>query len=175
MPIILVLVIVLVGSILLIPLSIILRFRTGTARRQARQWVATINLAGVTASVVVLMISALITSYWVPDTLTYAMVGIAAGAILGGIGLAFTRWETGARHVHYTPNPWIVLAITSVIALRLAYGLWHSWAAWRATPDSAASVAASGVAGSMSAGAVVLGYYLVFWAGIRRRLHRSRR
>jgi hypothetical protein len=34
-------------------------------------------------------------------------------------------------------------------------------------------VAASGAAASMSAGAVVLGYYLVYWAGVRRRLRRA--
>jgi hypothetical protein len=33
-------------------------------------------------------------------------------------------------------------------------------------------VAASGVATSMSAGAIVLGYYLVYWVGVRRRLRR---
>jgi hypothetical protein len=33
----------------------------------------------------------------------------------------------------------------------------------------------SGVAGSMAAGAVVLGYYLVYWFGVRRRFKRIRR
>lgn len=31
---------------------------------------------------------------------------------------------------------------------------------------------AAGVAGSMAAGAVVLGYYLVYWIGVRRRYRR---
>jgi len=33
-------------------------------------------------------------------------------------------------------------------------------------------VASFGVAGSLAAGAVVLGYYLSYWLGIRRRLRR---
>ena len=35
--------------------------------------------------------------------------------------------------------------------------------------------AAVGVAGSMGAGAVVLGYYLMYWAGLRLRTSRHRR
>jgi hypothetical protein len=31
---------------------------------------------------------------------------------------------------------------------------------------------AAGVAGSMAAGAVVIGYYLVYWLGVRRRWRR---
>ena len=31
---------------------------------------------------------------------------------------------------------------------------------------------AAGVAGSMAAGAVVLGYYLTYWIGVRRRYRR---
>jgi hypothetical protein len=34
---------------------------------------------------------------------------------------------------------------------------------------------ASGAAGSLGAGALVLGYYLTFWVGVRRRLRRTTR
>jgi TRAP-type C4-dicarboxylate transport system permease small subunit len=75
----------------------------------------------------------------------------------------------------YTPNRWLVLAITLLVTARVLYGFWRGWEAWRASLESAAWVTASGVAGSLSAGAVVLGYYLVFWWGVRRRVRRHER
>jgi chromate transport protein ChrA len=76
---------------------------------------------------------------------------------------------TPAAGLHYTPNRWLVLAVTTVVAARVAYGFWRSWETWRASIETATFVVASGIAGSMSAGAVVLGYYFVYWIGIRRR------
>jgi len=40
-------------------------------------------------------------------------------------------------------------------------------------PRYAAWTAASGAAGSLAAGAVALGYYLVYWIGVRRRVERQ--
>src|SRR5687768_9574907 len=144
----------------------------GTARRQARQWLVSINLAGVACSVAVLLVVALIANTWVPDAFTYTLAGLAVGCVLGAIGTALTRWEYGSRGLQYTPNRWIVLTVTAIVASRLAYGFWRSWAAWRASVESMTWVAAAGVAGSTYAGAAVLGYYLVFWAGVRRRIRR---
>jgi hypothetical protein len=75
--------------------------------------------------------------------------------------------------LYYTPNRWLVLAITLVVAGRVAFGFWRSWNAWQTTDDYASWAAASGAAGSLAAGAVVLGYYLVYWLGVRRRLRRG--
>jgi hypothetical protein len=97
------------------------------------------------------------------------------GAVLGLIGTAMTHWEYIGGRVQYTPNRWLVLAVTLVVAARVSYGFWRSWEAWRASVDSMAWVAASGVAGSMSAGAAVLGYYLIFWMDVRRRVRRYQR
>lgn len=163
---------VLVGLVVLIPVSIVQRFRMGTARRQARHWVATVNLVGAVASVMALFVAALITNRWVPATFAYTVGGFALGCVLGALGTGLTRWEDGGRHVHYTPNRWLVLIITLAVALRLVYGFWRTWEAWRLSIEHGALVAASGAAGSMSAGAVVLGYYLVFWSGVRRRVRR---
>jgi hypothetical protein len=41
--------------------------------------------------------------------------------------------------------------------------------------DTTSWLAASGAQGSLGAGAVVLGYYIVYWTGVRRRLARAQR
>jgi len=77
--------------------------------------------------------------------------------------------------LHYTPNRWLVLTVTLVVVSRMLYGVWRAWHTWHSTPDDASWLAASGAAGSLAAGAVVLGYYLMYWAGIRSRLNHHRR
>jgi hypothetical protein len=170
MPLIALVIVVVLAFIAIIPISIVQRFRMGTARRQARRWVATLNLVALTISVALFLVGSLVTSRWVPEALTYTLLGLSVGAVLGVAGTMLTRWEHTGGRVHYTPNRWLVLAITLVVTARVLYGFWRGWEAWRASVGSMTWVAASGVAGSMSAGAVVLGYYLVFWAGVRRRI-----
>jgi len=166
-------ILVVLAVIALIPFSLIQRFRMGTARRQARQWVATLNLVAIAFSLALFLAGALFTSQWIPDAFTYTLAGLAVGCVLGLLGLMLTRWERVGGRVHYTPNRWLVLTVTLLVTARVFYGFWRSWEAWRASMESTAWIAASGVAGSMSAGAVVLGYYLIFWTGVRRRIRAS--
>jgi hypothetical protein len=168
-------IVIVLAFIAVIPLSIIQRFRMGTARRTARTWVATLNLIAVALSIALFLAGALITSQWIPEALIYTLYGLAAGCILGLLGTALTRWEYPGGRVKYTPNRWLVLAITLLVTARVLYGFWRGWEAWRTSLESAAWVTASGVAGSMSAGAIVLGYYLIFWAAVRRRVRRLER
>jgi hypothetical protein len=172
MPLIALAIVIVLAFIALIPFSIVQRFRMGTARRQARRWVATLNLIAIAMSLALFLAGALITTRWIPGAFTYTLSGLAVGGMLGLIGTALTRWEYIGGRVQYTPNRWLVLAITLVVTARVSYGFWRGWEAWRASVESMAWVAASGVAGSMSAGAVVLGYYLIFWMGVRRRVRR---
>ncbi len=44
------------------------------------------------------------------------------------------------------------------------------WQAWDGGVQNPAWFAAAGVAESMAAGAVVLGYYFLYWWGVRRHL-----
>jgi hypothetical protein len=171
-PLIALLIFVVLAIIVLIPFSIVQRFRVGTSRRQARAWFASLNLVAIGFSVVLFLVGAFITSHWIPEALTYTLTGFGAGCVLGLLGVGLTRWEYAGRQLQYTPNRWLVLTITMVVAARVLYGLWRTWEAWRASLESMAWVAASGVAASMSAGAVALGYYLIFWTGIRRRIRR---
>ncbi len=163
---------VILAAIALTPLSLIQRYRMGTARRRARGWVATINALGLALSTALFLAGAAVTAIWVPNALVSAIAGLVGGCLLGLAGLALTRWEWLPGSLYYTPNRWLVLTITLVVTARLLFGFWRSWNAWRTTADYATWAAASGAAGSLAAGAVVLGYYLTYWLGVRRHLRR---
>jgi len=166
------LVLFVLAVIALIPLSIIQRYRLGTSRQRARGWLAAINLAGLALSSLLILASAAVTSYWVPDALAYTAAGLAGGCLLGIVGLLLTRWEPAIGALYYTPNRLLVLGITLIVTARLLYGFWRGWQSWQAGADGGSWIAAAGVAGSMAAGAVVLGYYLAYWIGVRSRLRR---
>lgn len=172
MPLLLVPVLVVLAMVVLIPLSLVQRYRMGTSRQRARGWVAAINAGGMALSAVLVLASAAVTSIWVPGSLTYTGAGLIAGCILGVVGLRLTRWEPASSTLHYTPNRWLVLAITLMVTGRLLYGFWRGWHTWRAGTAGDSWLAAAGIAGSMAAGAVVLGYYLAYWMGVRRRIRR---
>jgi hypothetical protein len=162
----------LIVLVALIPLALVQRYRIGTSRQRARGWLATINSAGIALSGVFLLTSAAVTTWWVPWTLTYTATGLAAGAALGLVGLWLTKWERSTDALYYTPNRLLVLGVLLVVAARLAYGVWNGWQRWRAGMEGESWFVAAGIAGSMAAGAVVIGYYLVYWIGVRRRHRR---
>lgn len=158
--------------VLAMPLSLVQRYRMGTARRLGRKWVATLNLVMLSFSVVVFLWAAAITSFWVPDAFRYSLFGLIGGGLLGLHGLVLTRWEKTPQTLYYTPNRWLILLITLAVMTRLIYGLWRIWHAWHTAGPDTSWVASAGVADSMAVGAVVLGYYLAYSAGVRWRLRR---
>jgi hypothetical protein len=161
------------ASIALLPLSLIQRYRVGTARRVARRWVASINLFMLALSIVLFLMGAAVTNFWVPQAVLYTLMGLAGGVVLGVLGLMLTRWEATSRSLHYTPNRWLVLGITLIVTARVMYGFWRGWQSWRLGLDGGSWLVVSGVAGSLAAGAVVLGYYFTYWIGVRRRITRQ--
>jgi hypothetical protein len=156
--------------IALMPLILIQRYRFGSARQLARPWLATLNVVAMTFSVAFFLAAAAVTSIWLPTALPSSAVGVMVGCLLGAIGLKLSRWEETPRALHYTPNRWLVLGITLFVAVRVLYGFWRGWMSWGATADATSFAAAVGVAGSLAAGAVVLGYYLAYGIGLRRRI-----
>lgn len=160
--------------VVLTPIALIQRYRAGTARRQARPWLVAVNLVGLMISTTLFLTVAAMTTLWLPAALPASLAGLAGGVLLGGVGLALTRWEVTPTVVHYTPHRWLVLGITLVVSARLLYGLWRSWQAWQGAGDGA-WLEAAGAEGSLAAGAVVLGYYLAYWSGVRRRVRRHMR
>jgi hypothetical protein len=160
------------AAIALVPLAIVQRYRIGTSRQRARGWIATLNLVGFGISTTLFLIGASFTTIWVPDTLTYAGVGLIAGAGLGVAGLWLTRWEPSLDALHFTPNRLLVLGLMLLVTGRLLYGIWRGVHSWHVGMRGGSWFVASGVPGAMAAGAVVLGYYVVYWLGVRRELKR---
>jgi hypothetical protein len=156
--------------VVLLPLSLVQRYRAGTARRMGRSWVATLNIAALGLSAVVFIIAAAITNVWAPETLRYSIAGLAAGAVLGLLGLKLTRWEPAARGLHYTPPRLLVLLITLAVASRVVYGFVRALRTWEDAGLHGPWVATVGAAGSLGVGGLVLGYYLTYWAGLARRV-----
>lgn len=172
MPLLLVPVLLVLALVALIPISLVQRYRVGTSRQRARGWLAALNFAGLTLSAVLFLLSAAVTTMWVPNAFVYTAAGLMAGVLLGLFGLWLTRWEPGLDALHYTPNRWLVLAITVVVTARVFYGFWRGWQSWQAGIQGGSWFVEAGVAGSMAAGAVVIGYYLAFWTGVRRRIRK---
>jgi hypothetical protein len=154
----------------LTPALLVLRYRAGSSRRLARRWIATINLVATTLSVALFLFGAAFTTFWVPGAFSAAAAGLLVGCALGVLGLALTRWEPTPRTLHYTPNRWLVLAITLMVSARILYGLWRSWIVARSSGDDASLILAFGVPESLAAGATVLGYYFAYSAGLRWRI-----
>jgi len=156
--------------IALMPLILIQRYRIGTARRMARPWMVTFNVVLMGFSAICFLASAGVTTVWVPGAFTGAAAGVTLGAGLGLVGLMLTRWESTAATLHYTPNRWLVLVVTFVVSARVLYGLWRSWRFAEAGVYGTPMVVAFGIPESLAAGGMVIGYYLAYWLGVRRRL-----
>jgi hypothetical protein len=156
-----------------LPFMILLRYRQGTRRRRAYNWIISINLVAITISATTFLITAAVVNRWVPQAFLYSVAGFGSGWLLGLAGLGSTRWESEGRTLHYTPNRLLVLGISLVVTARLLYGFWRGWQTWQTNPDQTSWLASIGIAGSMAAGGVVLGYYLVYWTGVRWRLRKT--
>jgi hypothetical protein len=171
-PLLLLLLLVPLIGIALMPLILIQRYRVGTARRMARPWMTTVNVALMTFSVICFLLGAAITAAWVPNAFTGAVAGVAVGMGLGVVGLILTRWERTAATLHYTPNRWLVLIVTFLVSARVAYGLWRSWTVAESGVYGTPMVMAFGIPESLAAGGVVIGYYFAYALGVRRRIRR---
>lgn len=160
-------------------LSLALRYRAGTARRQARCWVASLNLWMTGLSAVFFLFFMSLLSFWIASALRYAFMGMVVGASLGLLGLALTRWEDRTEGLFYTPNRWLAVVIVFAIAARVVYGCWRATHSGGNVPgDQRWFVTASGAQLSLAIGAGLIGYYLVYTTGVRVRLtsyerHRS--
>src|SRR5438046_4595034 len=159
-------------------LSLALRYRTGTARRQARRWAASLNVWVTSFSAVFFLCFTLLLSFWVGSAFRFALIGMCCGAILALLGLAMTRWESRSEGLFYTPNRWLAVVVTLAIAARFLYGWWratHSGSS--ALGDQHWLITASGTQLSLAVAGGLLGYYLLYSLGVRLRLtrHEQRR
>jgi hypothetical protein len=152
-------------------LSLALRYRAGTARRQARRWVASLNVWATSFSAVFFLSFTFLLSFWVESAFRFALIGMGLGGILGLLGLALTRWESEAEGFFYTPSRWLAFIIVVAIAARVLYGWWHATHAGSSgTADQHWLITASGTQLSLGVAAGLIGYYLVYSIGVRLRL-----
>ena len=177
MPIVLLLLLVLVPLVViaLTPFLLIQRYRAGKARRLARPWLATLNLAVMAFSALFFLISSAFTTIWIPQSFAGAAAGIIAGLVLGGFGLLATRWEPTPRSLHYTPNSVLVLIVTAIVSVRVAYGLFRSLTLAGPGASGTELIAAFGVPQSLAAGGAVIGYYVAYNFGLRWRIRQWER
>ena len=175
MPLLLLLLLLPLIVVALTPLLLIQRYRAGSARREARPWVAALSIAAMVFSAVFFLASAAFTTIWIPRALSGALMGMAIGLGLGVIGFLFTRWEPGIRSLHYTPNRWLVLIVTLIVSARIVYGFYRSFEAASAGVSGHAMVSAFGVPESLAAGAIVIGYHLTYNVALRWRIGRWQR
>ena len=151
---------------LLLPVSLWARYRAGRARRRAQGWVVRANAWLLVASLVLFLGSAWIASHWIVPALRDAALGALAGGAIGIVGLWLTRFEREAGALVYTPNRWLVLGLTGLVAARLVAGLWFAW-------HRGVAAEAWLQAGSLfGVGGVLLGYCLAYTWGLRARLPR---
>ena len=152
-------------------LSLALRYRAGTARRQARRWVASLNVWMTSLSAVFFLSFTLLLSFWVDSAFRFTLIGLGCGGILGLIGLAMTRWESQPDGFFYTPSRWLALLITLAIAARFVYGWWRATHSGSNAPaDQHWLITASGTQLSVAVAAGLIGYYLVYSVGVRLRI-----
>ena len=159
-------------------LSLALRYRAGTARRQARRWVASLNVWLTSFSAVFFLSFIILLSFWIDSAFRFALIGMGCGGILGLVGLAMTRWERQPEGLFYTPSRWLALLITLAIAARFVYGWWRAThAGSNVTGDQHWLITASGTQLSLAVAAGLIGYYLVYSLGVRLRIarHEQRR
>ncbi|TMP93457.1 MAG: DUF1453 domain-containing protein [Verrucomicrobia bacterium] len=153
-------------------LSLALRYRAGTARRQGRRWVATMNLWATSFSAALFLCFSFLISFWLGPTLQFALTGMAVGAVLGLLGLMLTRWERQSDGLFYTPSRCLALLVMLAIGARLVYGWWHA-----THPNALGNqhwfLSASGTQLSVAVAAGLIGYYLVYAIGVRIRIARN--
>jgi hypothetical protein len=159
-------------------LSLALRYRAGTARRQARRWVASLNVWLTGLSAVLFVSFTFLLSFWIGSAFRFALIGMGFGAILALLGLAMTRWERRSEGFFYTPSRWLALLVTLAIAARFVYGWWHATHSDSSAPDNQHwLMTTSGTQLSLAVAAGLIGYYLVYSIGVRLQVvrHEQRR
>jgi len=155
--------------LLLLPLSLWQRYRAGKARHRALPWLVRLNGWALLLSLAVFVPGMALTSLWWPGALWYALAGLAAGGLAGMLGLRLCQFERTPRGLYYTPNRWLALGLILLVAARLVMSLVELWRSWRGR-DALAVVPVLDHASLFAVAGVLLGYYMVFTWGLRRRL-----
>ena len=155
--------------LVLLPVSLWQRYRMGKARRRARPWLVRFNAWALLVSLLLFLASMAVTNVWWPGALAYAASGVGIGVVLGIAGLWLSRFEATPQGMFYTPNPWLVLSLTLLVAGRISMGFVELWRYWQGR-ESLALIPVLDHASLFAVAGLLLGYYLAYTWGLRRRL-----
>ncbi|HXY97413.1 MAG TPA: hypothetical protein VEH00_10610 [Steroidobacteraceae bacterium] len=99
------------------------------------------------------------------------IAGLACGAALAYIGLRHTRFEVTPEGRFYTPHTYIGLAVTLLLVARLAYRFLYLANGPNVSfvPDPSAAAAYQRSPLTVGIFAVLVGYYVLFYAGVLLR------
>lgn len=158
-----------IAWMLLLPLVLRQRYRQGHARRRAYRWLLRVNAWGFLVSLAGFIATAWLATLWSPPALHDAALGACVGVLLGLIGIALTRFELRADGMHYTPNRWMALVLTLLVAARIAAGLWWSWERLAGTPPATPLAHALQAGGVWAVGGMLLGYAATYAWGVHFR------
>jgi hypothetical protein len=97
--------------------------------------------------------------------------GIACGAVLGAIGLRYTKFEVTAQGRFYTPHTYIGLAITALFVGRLLYRFLdvYNGVIPAATAGQGLASAYQRSPFTLAVFGTVVGYYVLFYLGVLQR------
>ena len=158
--------------LVLLPVSLWARYASGRARRRAQRWVVRGNAWLLAMSLPLFLLSAWAATYWMDDALRDACWGLLIGVSVGVAGVWLTRFERDEKGWIYTPNRWLVLGLTSIVAARVIAGLWMAFR--HVAGDASGAFARWLDAGAwMGIAGLFLGYALAYTWGLRGRLSRS--
>lgn len=161
------------AALLLWPFALWQRYRQGSARRRAVRWLARFNAGVLSLATAFFLAGALLGGFVVDGAVTHALAGLAAGGGLGLVGLWCTRFEINPVAMFYTPNRWLVLGLTVLVAAKLALTLWQAAARLSgATVPLEELGVLGGTAGLFAAGGLLVGYHLAYAWLLRARVLR---
>lgn len=158
----------------LLPFALLQRYRFGKARRRAQPWIVRTNAWLLSLSALPFVLGAWVSGHWMPGALLHALAGLAAGIVLGVAGAWTTRYERTPEGLYYTPNPWLVLGITLLVAARIALGVWQLLRHLRTEAPVVGTTAAmlADHASLFALAGLLLGHYGAYAWCLRRRLSR---
>ena len=167
----LVVLVLLVLWLVTLPLLLWQRYRVGKARRRAWPWLVRFNsmLLLVSAGVFLLLMG--LTNLWWPGALAYASAGVGIGLVAGVAGLWLSRFEYTPQGLFYTPNAWLILALTLLVTARILMGFVEMWRYWQGT-TALSLIPVLDHASLFAVAGLLVGYYLAYNWGLRRRLPR---
>ena len=155
--------------VVLLPVAITQRYRHGRARQRVQPWAVGANAWLLALSTLLFLASAWGLGYWVPGALRDAAAGLGAGVLVGIAGLRLDAFEATPQGYFRTPNRWLVLGLSLLLAARIVMG------AWLALRDAAGSEAWHWLTrgGLLGVAGVLLGYGLATAWGLRARVRRA--